>query len=601
VGGRHRTDELEGGYYPYNEPPRRRRASKGKVFIPLAGAVALAVLAGVGAYVVVNKDQGCGDEKITLRVIASPDIEPAIATIAARFDSSSHRVDGKCVTAVVRQADSAGVTHALAGTGSTNKSKVDPDLWIPDSSLWVTKLRASSKATVSVSTAGSVAHSPVVPTAPKSVVSSLQSSFGPVSWSGLMAAANVANPDGAGKKVRILALDPTVNAAGLSALLAGAGVLRASGANDEQLVGVLRQLSESTVSSPASLFASMTKRSTRALLGIASEQSIWAYNTKNHPDNPAVALYPAEGTINLDYPIVITSKDDEVTRAAAAFKRELTSAAAQQTLQRNGFRTPAGKGGAALDAEHGVSSKAVKSLKMPDATSVTQLSQAWARLKLGARILSLNDISGTMALKPAGTNLTRMQLIARTAIEGLKLFPDKAELGTWSFSTNLNGQDVDWKQTVPIGPLGGKVNGITRRELIQRDMERIKALPTGDTGLNDTLAAAYDKMKAEYEPDKINTILVFTDGVGNDDPDGGISNAEILRKLRADYDKSQPISILIIALGATDPAGRKQMQAIAAATEGDAYFPRTPLEIRKVFLEGISRRLCAPDCSATNE
>jgi hypothetical protein len=312
-----------------------------------------------------------------------------------------------------------------------------------------------------------------------------------------------------------------------------------------------------------------------------------------------VALYPAEGTINLDYPIVVTSKTDEVIKAAAAFKKELASSASLNTLQDNGFRTTAGKAGAVLTAESGVSAKAVRSLPIPDAGSVTQLSQAWARLKLGARILSLSDISGTMGIKPAGTPLTRMQLITQTAVEGLKLFPDKTELGTWIFSTNLDGKGVDWKQTVPIGPLGGKVGGLTRRDKIIQDMGSIRALSTGDTGLNDTLAAAYTKMKAEYEPDKVNTILVFTDGVGNDDPGGGISNAAILSKLKAEYDKSQPISILIIALGATDAAGRKQMTAIAQATEGEAYFPRTPLEIRKVFIEGISRRLCAPNCGPT--
>jgi hypothetical protein len=578
--------------------------------------VGLAVLAGVGAYVIVNKDQarGCGDDRIALRVTASPDIKPAIAAIAARFDRSGARVDGRCVTTVVRAADSAAATAALARAAdggsaaekqATNQAGAATDLWIPDSSLWVTRLKAEAKqkgaGPATLAASGSAAHSPVVLTAPKSVVPALRSAFGHVGWGGLMAAANVTDANGAAQKVRVLALDPTASAAGLSALLAGAGVARAAGSTDEQLAGVLRGLSQSAVKSPASVFASLTKRSAKAPIGVASEQSIWAFNEKNHAQNPAVALYPDEGTINLDYPIIVAAKDDRVSRAAKAFARELSSAASQQTLHANGFRTPDGKGGPALNAEHGVSPEAVKSLAMPDAATVTKLSQAWARLKLGARILSITDISGTMALKPAGSQLTRLQLVAQSGIEGLKLWPDSAELGTWSFSTNLNGKGVDWKQEIPIGPLSAKIDGVSRREAIRSYLENLKALPTGDTGLNDTLAAAYDKMKAEYEPDKVNTILVFTDGVGNDDPEGGISNAAILRKLRADYDKSQPISVLIIALGATDAAGRRQMRQIAAATEGAAFFPRTPLEIRKVFLEGISRRLCAPTCSQNGE
>ncbi|MEV5408693.1 substrate-binding and VWA domain-containing protein [Thermopolyspora sp. NPDC052614] len=598
MGGRHRTDEPEGGYNPYYQPPPpRRRASKGRVIVPLAGAVALALLAAVGAYVIVNRDQDCSDQKIALQVVTSPDIRPAIATIAERFSRSRAKVNDRCVSVTVKEADSASVTNGLAGTGPTDGKNIDADVWIPDSSLWVTKLKASATAKIPGNVSGSVAHSPVVLTAPKTAVPNLEKAFGGASWGGLMVAANVANPDGPGKKVRVLALDPTRNAAGLSALLAGAGVLRAAGSDNEQLVGVLRQLSESTVSTPSGLFASMSKRSTRVPVGVATEQAIWAYNAKNHPDTPFVALYPKEGTLVLDYPIVIATKDDQVGKAAKLFQDELGSPAAEKVLQQNGFRTPSGKGDAAtLTAENGVSVKAVRTLKAPGAATVTQISQAWSRLKLGARILSLIDISGTMAAKSVGTDLTRMQLVAQTSIEGLKLFPDKSEIGTWVFSTHLNGRGVDYKETMPIGPLGGKVGDITRREALIRDLSNIKALPNGDTGLNDTLAEAYSKMKAEYEPDKVNTIIIFTDGIGNDDPDGGISNAEILQRLRQEYDRSQPVSIIIVALGADDAAGRKQMRAIAAATEGAAYFPRSPLEIRKVFLEGISRRLCAPNC-----
>lgn len=598
MGGRHRTDEPEGGYNPYYPPPPPpRRASKGRIIVPLAGAVALALLAAVGAYVIVNRDQGCAEQRIALQVVTSPDIRPAIAAIAERFGRSGAKVEDRCVTVNVKDADPASVTNGLAGTGPTDGKNADADIWIPDSSLWVTKLKASATARIPGNVSGSVAQSPVVLAAPKSAVPQLQEAFGDASWGRLMAAANVANPDGPGRKVRVIALDPTRNAAGLGALLAAAGVLRTSGANNEQLVGVLRQLSESTVSTPNGLFASMSKQSSRAPIGVATEQAIWAYNTKNRPQNPIVALYPKEGTLALDYPIVIATKDEQVGKAAELFKQELTSPGAAKILQQNGFRTTLGKGDAAtLTAANGVSAKAVRAMKPPGAASVTQISQAWSRLKLGARILSLIDISGTMAEKPPGTNLTRMQLVVGASIEGLKLFPDKSEIGTWVFSTHLNGKGVDYKETIPIGPLGAKIGDVTRREALIRDLNAIKAIPTGDTGLNDTLAAAYTKMKAEYEPDKVNTIIVFTDGIGNDDPDGGISNAEILRRLRSEFDKAQPVSIIIVALGADDPAGRKQMRAIAAATEGAAFFPRSPLEIRKVFLEGISRRLCAPNC-----
>ncbi|GII84380.1 hypothetical protein Ssi03_23700 [Sphaerisporangium siamense] len=597
MGGRHRTDDLDGGYNPYHEPAGRRRASRGKVLVPLAGAVALAVLLGVAAYVIVSRDRTCGQggvAKVALNVVASPDIEPAISKIAAAYNSAATPQGDACVAVAVKSGDSASVTNAIAGSGATS-GKFDADLWIPDSSLWVSKLRASRKGAGLSEPSGSAARSPVVLAAPKSVVEKLRGAFGEPSWSGLMSAANAATPDGIGRNIRVLPLDPMVNAAGLSAILAGASVLKGSGTGEEQLVGVLRQLSESAVSTPANMFATMTKQSSRAPIGIVSEQGVWAFNDKTEPGT-IVALYPAEGTISLDYPIVITAKEQAAREAAKKFATALTGADAMKIVRDHGFRTPDGKGGAAISRENGLDPATPRAIKMPEAAQVTRLSQAWSRLKLGGRLLALLDVSGTMALPAVGAPGDRMRLIAQTAIEGLKLFPDKTEAGTWVFSTNLNGQGVDHRETVPVGPIGQKINGVPRRDVITRSLSRLRAKATGDTGLNDTLAAAYDKMKAEYEADKINTILVFTDGVGNDDPEGGISNSEILKKLRDEFDRTQPISVIIVALGADDAAGRRQMQAIAQATQGQAFFPRNALEIRKVFLEGISRRLCAPNC-----
>ncbi|GAA0993385.1 substrate-binding domain-containing protein [Acrocarpospora macrocephala] len=588
MGGRHRTDELEGGYNPYPEPPPRRRGGAGKVLVPLAGAVALAVLLGVAAYVVVNKEgPGCGVDKVALKVVTSKDVEPAVAKIAERFGKSGKTVDGKCIAVTVSGSDSAGVAAAFSGVGDAPR----PDLWIPDSSLWLAGLPKESAPEV----LGNVAQSPVVLTAPKAAAEQLASAFTP-SWTGMVNAANAANPDGLAKKVRVLVLDPGLNAAGLGALAAAAGVLKASGGanTDELLVGVLRQLSESKVTSPDSLFATLAKTANRVPIGVTSEQSVWAFNAKN--DAAAVALYPAEGTVNLDYPVVSTIKNDAAaTKAAKEFVTELGSAASKKTIQEYGFRTPDGIG-SALTAAQGLNPKAPTALPLPDAKTVTTLAQSWKRVSLGTRLLSLVDISGTMALPADNTGVTRMKAISDVGIEGLKLFPDKTEIGTWVFSDNLNGQKVDWKETIPIGPLAQQLNGVTRRELVAKNLAELKAIPTGNTGLNDTLWAAYQKMTKEYQADKINTILLFTDGVGNDDPSGGISNAGILQRLKKAFDPQKPVSILIISFNTEADGNRTQMTRIARTTGGTAYFPQTVLEIRNIFLKGIARRLCTPNC-----
>ncbi|WP_245651575.1 substrate-binding and VWA domain-containing protein [Streptosporangium amethystogenes] len=592
--GRHRTDELEDGYPSYKEAkPRRRRGGRGKVLVPLAGSVALAVLLGVAAFVVINRDRGCAGDTLPLRITASPDIQPALSQIAERFNKAAHEVEGRCTTVAVTKGASAAVASSLGGAGG----KAAPmDLWIPDSGLWVVNLRARNQ---DMPEAGaSIAHSPIVMVASGSVIPNLKKSFGEASWGGMINAANVANVDGPGRKVRVLVLDPSLNAAGLGALLAAAGVATASGAGEEQLVGALKNLSgsTSTVRDQDALLSSLGVKGSKAPLGIASEQGVWAFNKVKKPEVPAVPLYPAEGTINLDYPVVITAKDAAVRKAAEAFQKELGSESSRKTLQDQGFRTPDGKGGKAISGSAGFQAKAPQAIEPPDAKTVAKMSQTWSRIKLGTRLVTLLDVSGTMALPVPGTGLTRMQAISRIAVEGMKLFPAKSEMGLWEFSTHLDGQGVDYRETVPVGPLTEDMNGVLRRDVINQKLIGAQAKATGDTGLNDTLAAAYRQMTDEYQSDKINTVLVLTDGAGNDDPDGGISNQQILKRLKEQFNPEKPVSILIIAFGPDAPKGKRQMDALAKATGGDAYIAKDVLEVRKFFLEGMKRRLCAPNC-----
>ncbi|GAA3421406.1 substrate-binding and VWA domain-containing protein [Streptosporangium vulgare] len=564
------------------------------MLVPLAGSVALAVLLGVAAFVVINRDRGaggCGGEALPVRITASPDIQPALSQIAERFNKAAHDVDGRCATVTVTK----GVSATVASSFSGGKAAA-MDMWIPDSKLWVTNLRARNQ---EVPEAGaSVASSPIVMVASGSVVPNLKKSFGEASWGGMINAANVANVDGPGRKVRVLVLDPSLNAAGLGALLAAAGVARASGAGEEQLVGALKSLSgsTSTVRDQDALLSSLGVKGSKAPLGISSEQGVWAFNKVKKPEVPAVPLYPAEGTINLDYPVVVVAEDAAVRKAAEAFRKELGSEASRKTLQEQGFRTPDGKGGKAISGSAGFQAKAPQAIEPPDGKTVASMSQTWSRIKLGTRLLTLLDVSGTMALPVPGTGLTRMQAISRIAVEGMKLFPAKSEMGLWEFSTHLNGQGVDYRETVPVGPLTEDMNGVLRRDVINQRLVAARAKSTGDTGLNDTLAAAYEQMTDEYQSDKINTVLILTDGAGNDDPDGGISNQQILKRLKDRFDPEKPVSVLIIAFGPDAPKGKRQMDALAKATAGDAYIAKNILEVRKFFLEGMKRRLCAPNC-----
>ncbi|GAA2267688.1 substrate-binding domain-containing protein [Nonomuraea roseoviolacea subsp. roseoviolacea] len=587
--GRHRTDEFDGGYRAQEPAPRRRAArGRGRVLVPLAGAVALAVLLGVAAFVIFNRDHDCSAGKLALRVVATPDIQPALNKIAGTYNKALHSMDSRCVEVTVTKEGAARTAGALAA------GKAAADLWVADSSLVVGRLRSDPAGAALPEPSGSAALSPVVLVTAQSTADKLSASLQP-SWAGMIAAANVANPDGPGKKVRVLALDPEKNSAGLAALLAAAGSAKKA-KQDKALVGALKELSGQVVSDPGALLASLTVKSgSKVPVGIASEQSIYTHNAKK-PDAQVVPLYPAEGTYNLDYPMLVLAKDPEVRKAAAAFQKELTTDSAQRTLRDQGFRTPDGKGGDVLAKGKGFVSTLPRPLAAPDVKTVASMAQTWSRLNLGSRLLTLLDVSGTMALPVPGTQLTRMQAISRIATEGLSLFPADSEIGVWAFSTHLDGQGKDWREMVSVGPLSETTDGRLRKEALATQLATVQAKATGDTGLNDTLKAAYTEMTKSYQEDKINTVLVLTDGAGNDDPDGGVGNAEILSFLKKTYNPKRPVSILLIAFGPDAPKGKKQMDALAKATGGEAYIAENILQVRDFFLQGMERRLCAPKC-----
>ncbi|GAA1715750.1 substrate-binding domain-containing protein [Nonomuraea bangladeshensis] len=588
--GRHRTDELDGGYRAAEPPSRRRaRSSRGRVLVPLAGAVALAVLLGVAAFVIFNRDHDCSDGKLALRVVATPDIQPALNKIAGNYNKAMHSVDSKCVDVTVTKESAARTANAIAA------GKSNADFWVADSSLLLESMRAAAGGGDALPRPdGSVALSPVVLATAKTSAAKLEGTLKP-SWTALIAAANVANVDGPGRKVRVLALDPQKNSAGLTALLAAAGTAKAA-KQDKALVGALKELSGQLASDSSALLASLTVKSgSRVPVGVASEQAVYVHNTRK-PEAPIVALYPEEGTLSLDYPMTVLTKDAATLKAAAGFKKELSGDSAKKILREAGFRSADGKAGDNLSKEKGFAQETPQALTPPDAATVTRMVQTWSRLNLGTRLLTLLDVSGTMALPVPGTGMTRMQAINKIATEGLALFPADSELGLWTFSTHLDGQGKDWRELVSVGPVSESINGVLRKETLVRTFAQVQAKATGDTGLNDTVKAAYGQLTKTYKEDKINTLLILTDGAGNDDPDGGLSNAGLLDYLKKTYNPKRPISILLIAFGPEAEKGKQQMDAVAKATGGEAYIAKDVLQVRDFFLQGMERRLCTPNC-----
>lgn len=318
---------------------------------------------------------------------------------------------------------------------------------------------------------------------------------------------------------------------------------------------------------------------------VLSEQAAWRHSTRT--GSTVYVIYPKDGTYTLDYPYVLRSNDPEVQLAAEDFRAFLTSKTAQETIRADGFRSADDSiDPNVLTEEHGFRAEHPGELPAPGEQATKSLIQAWNQLKLGTRLLTVIDISGSMAELVPGTGLSRMQVTTMAAIQGLNLFPSNAEVGLWEFSVGLE-DGRDYRELVPLRPLDTAVNGATQHETLTAALSGLSPKPDGDTGLYDTILAAYQEMTETYAPDRVNTLLVLTDG-NNDDHDS-ITLKELLEELSNAYQPDRPVSIIAISFGPeVDP---EPLEQIAEITRGAAYTTEDPTEIGDIFLKAFALRI----------
>lgn len=589
-------DGPEGGRSGDGRRPGRRRRSPAALIGPLAGAVGLALLLGAGVYALAS-GRGCDGGTVDLNVAVAPEITSAINDIAASFNKQHRSTGDKCVRAVVRAADPANTSTVLSGQGVV-PGQTTPDVWIPDSSLWLDIVRSTPQGAAKVhGTPTTVAETPLVVATSRSFAAKLKSQGVRPTWDMLLKATDALAAGAVTKNemlpagsVHLQILDPTRNAGGLGAVVMTHMLLQGDPNAGPIFTQIARTVQPSMSPNTAALFGVFSRNPHgRAPVVITPEQAIWKYD-RDKSGAPATAIYPADGTLTLDYPLTLTTNDDTKIRAAGLLENAMGTAAAQSSVHTLGFRTPDGHAGPGFGAAQGVSPRVPRALPTPDAGDVTGVMQAWTKLSLRTRMLTLLDVSGSMA-QPVGGGLTRMTATAQVAQGGLAMLPDDTDLGLWTFSTDLDGPRP-YRTQVPIGPLDDRVGSGTRRQAILSALGRVRPVPNGDTGLYDSVLTAYKSMRNSYKVGYYNSILVLTDGK-NDDTKGPTLNG-LLSSLKKLNDPARPVMVIFIGFG--PDVDMNAMQAIAAATNGAAYHAIKPQDVQRFFLDSIARRICAPEC-----
>jgi len=531
----------------------------GLVVLALGGAVLIKALGGDdnGA----NADTlsaGSCDKPINVSIAAAPELQPEVEAAAKSLQGRDD--GGACATFKVSAQSPAEVAQAVATGGKR------PDLWIPDSSMWVN--RADDGQSLPLVAVPSLATSPLV------IVGKQRAFANTSSWLAMFQGNQPALLD---------PLSTAVGAEALFALQAERGKTRAGDNTMAQLIVPLAQR-HGSMAKPYTDVNGLFSRAAPGdspIIVPATEQAFVAFQ-EQRPDTSLQIVVPDTGTLVLDYPLVVTAKDNaaKIGDAGKRLAQELRSDASARALDQAGFRPATGE---ELSGGRGIGD--ITLLTKPEPGDAERTLQQWATLALSAHSLAVIDASSSMATKVSG-NKTWMDLTAEAAATGLSLFPDSSQLGLWGISTKLGGGNRDWAPLVPIRTLSARVGSGTQRDAMKQGLQKLRGNIGGSTGLYEAALAAYRTVQDSYDPRSINAVMIFTDGYSTNA--GNLTLNDTLTALQRLRDPARPVRLIAIGMG--PDVDMASLDKLARATGGQSYLARSPDAIKSVFVDALKHR-----------
>ncbi|QLQ35332.1 vWA domain-containing protein [Micromonospora robiginosa] len=590
-------------------------ATRTRQWLPYTAAVTAGLVVVAGAFVFVRQREAGGGEAhgncaTVLEVNSSTEKAALVIDLAERYNRSDRSIDGGgCARVHVSALNSGRATEALA-SGWTGTGLPQPQVWLPTSSLWTGQLRmldqAAGRAPQTPDRYPSIANSPLVIAMPRPKAD-LVRQHGPLGWGEILGLSGRNGWAGFGKpewgRFTFGKDNPNLSTSGLAATIATyyAAVQRSSDLTRSDLadpavtqfvrrieanvshysddsVDLLRSLAEADLSGGAGSTGDMSAI-------VLQEELVDLYNTGalsprqdgqergRRPNVPLVAVHPKEGTFNLDHPFVVLPSADERQRAAAAdFQDFLTEDAQQESFARLGFRDHERRASAELLASVGAEpTGGLTYFEPPDPQVVGAMLDGWRTLRKKANILLALDTSGSMQVT-VGTR-TRFQVASAAAGKGLALLNTEDRVGLWSFSSETKQRPKSpYRTEVPLGEFDQK-----------RINSKIAGLHVaGGTALYATVRAAHRELLDRYDPQRINAIVVLTDGKNEYGKDNDLDRllAEVA------LDPQRPVKVFCIAFDRESDFAT--LDRIAKASSGKAFDATDPAKIDEAFVKLVS-------------
>jgi Ca-activated chloride channel family protein len=567
-------------------------------------------------------------ECIPVDVTVSSEKIQLLGELAESFNASGATVEGTCVDVQVTKMSSGAAATALAEGWDVATDGPRPTIWSPAASSWGqvlnARLAAEGRPPLVAEQATSFMLTPLVIAMPEPMAEALGWPDQPVGWADILRLANsptgwadLGHPEWGAFELG--KTNPNFSTSGLSALIAQsyAATGKTAGLSSEDLANPQVVQFGTDIESSVVHYGDITMtflnnwfRADRrgTALNYASavaveEKSVIDYN-RGDPDGvleqgeqlrppriPLVAIYPTEGTIYSDNPLYILDADwvtPQQRAGAEQFEEFVLRPENQQRVLAAGFRpgNPDVALGDPISAANGVDPDQPQTLlETPSGQVMNQLLANWAQQRKGARVLLVLDVSGSMG-DPADPEdpfgPTKLDLAKQAVVDGLDQFKDDDLVGLRVFTTGSGDGTATFKDLSPIEPVG------PNRERLRRQVDGLT--PLNGTPLYDVTQRSYDELVTAFDPERINAVVLLTDGV-NDDGDTSDDTRQLEALLASvsnanDGENTTPVRIFTVAYGSgANPA---ELKRIAEASNATAYRATDATTIDDVFTSVIS-------------
>jgi Ca-activated chloride channel family protein len=540
---------------------------RNQILVAVAAVVAVVVIAIVAGGGGDGGDGGGGsgppEGAIRIPFAFSPEKEELLNPLIERFNSERTEVDGAPVF-VEGSVVSSGEAQTKIAEG-----RLKPVAWSPASSLWGRLLNFEADQPYAADDNPSIVRTPLVIAMWEPMAQALGYPREKVGFSDIVRLArseagwgDFGRPEFG--RFKLVHTNPDFSTSGLSAVVAEyyAATGKKEGLQERDVTAsrarrIVRDIERSIVHyGDTTLFIAeqMKKEGPGYASAVAMEEvTLVDFNQDRGSQPKLVAIYPEEGTFYSDNPFIVLDApwvNDRQRRGAEAFQQFLADEITPELAAESGFRP------ADLDAdpkppvseENGVDPKQPERvLGLPEPRVLDRIRTSWRQDRKPANVLLVVDVSGSMVDED---RLVR-------AKDGLETFfrevSPNDRIGLTVFNENV-------QPLVNIAPfrqneddLRSRVGGL---------------IAEGGTAVFDATAEGFEAVRDLNDRERINAVVVLTDG---EDTDSSRTADQVASELEAQGDTENRVRVFTIAYSAGAAGAAESLERIAGASGGQSY------------------------------